>query len=334
MIGHLKTYLLLQLQKLQAVASRKNRTIGVSLLRVALGTIILAVYVHHIALRGFLWGDQGVISYPDFVQLMHMRRSFSLFLFSSNPMFGTLVFYAGMLVSLAFTLGFMTRITSVFFYIFTWSLYTRNPFCLDGGDNLLYLLAFYLMFTDCGAHFSIDRALKKERPRRDNPFVAVIHNFGVMALVAQMCLLYFTSAFFKMQGHMWQDGTAIYYILRAAEFNLSPMAKIFWANDTVVTLLTWSTMVFQMSWPFLIFQRKARPVLALGALCLHSMIGYFMGLFWFSAVMISGELIIFDDKDYNAMGSLLSKLWNALMARFSLLRQIPEKKQRAASSAV
>ncbi len=112
--------------------------------------------------------------------------------------------------------------------------------------------------------------------------------------------------------------TAIYYILRSSEFNLSPFAYHFYHSDVIVTLLTWSTVIFQVSWPWLIWNHRTKVPVFLGAVCLHSMIGYFMGLAWFSAVMISTELIIFNDREYLAFYRRLGLMSGGARARLRL----------------
>jgi len=281
-------------------ASTERRLVGVAFMRVGLGAIILAVYSQHILLFRFLWGDDGVVPFALFKEILTANREHSLF--DLYPPLNPIVFIFGILSTISFTIGFYTRISSIAFYVFTFSLYTRNPFLLDGGDNLLYLLAFYLMFTDCGARFSADAA---RNPSQPGPIRALVHNFGVSAIVAQLAILYFTSAFYKIQGHMWQDGTAIYYILRSAEFNMSPAAHIFSDNDALLTLITWSVMVFQMAWVFLIWHPRLRWLVVAGAISMHIMIAYFMGLFWFSAVMICSEFVVLSDKDYSLPGKNL-----------------------------
>jgi uncharacterized membrane protein YphA (DoxX/SURF4 family) len=286
------------LNELRQFASIKHRKIGLSLLRICLGTITLLFYVQHWVQRGFLWGNNGVISFDSYKHYMNDLGAFSLYLISPSHTFENFLFLAGIIVCLMFILGFKTRIASVLYFVFTFSVYSRNPYALDGGDNLLCLTAIYMMFTDCGAYFSIDAIRSRARQEEDSPLIALIHNCGLLAIVIQLSLLYFTSAFYKIQGHMWQDGTALYYILRNSEFNLSPSAHIFYSNDIVVTLLTWWSMLFQMAWPFVIWQKRLRPFVALSALVLHGMIAYFMGILWFSMVMVSVELIIFDDADF------------------------------------
>lgn len=259
---------------------------------------MLAFYASHLFQFRLLWGVHGIIPFPLFLAGIQ-HHSFSLYRFASSDWIGYCIFALGFFVTLAYTVGYKTRIFSILFYIFTWSIYTRNPDLLDGGDNLLYLMTFYMIFVDSGAHFSLDAIRRRTREAITNrPIASLFHNFGVLAIMVQLCLLYLTSAFYKIQGHMWQDGTAIYYVLRTTEFNLTSIGRVLFHNAFLVTSLTYMTVLFQMAWPWLVWNRYARPFVAIGAICLHLSIAYFMGLYWFSFVMISAELAIFSDRDY------------------------------------
>jgi hypothetical protein len=108
---------------------------------------------------------------------------------------------------------------------------------------------------------------------------------------------------------MWQDGTAIYYVLRSNQFNLTPAGRALYHNGVLVALLTYSTLLFQAAWPWLIWNRYARPVLAMGAFALHLSIAYFMQLYWFSFVMIASECVIFSDSEYVCFSQWLDRVW-------------------------
>lgn len=267
----------------------------------------MVTYVQHAREFGFLWGSRGALPYQAFAA--GDRGVLSLYGISGAAWLHAALYLAGIAVSAAFALGWRTRAMAVLFWAFTWSLFIRNPFLLDGGDNLTYLLAFYLIFADCGASLSLDAARRRRRPRsRGAGFAAMVHNYALLAVMLQLCLLYFTSGFFKAQGHVWQDGTAIYYILRSTEFNLSAVGSLFWRNAAVVTLLTWSTVIFELAWPFLIWGRKTRFWVASAAVLLHAAIGYFMGIAWFSMVMISAQAVAFDDSEYRRAAGLARRL--------------------------
>jgi predicted DCC family thiol-disulfide oxidoreductase YuxK len=330
MIAEAKSTIASGLSRLREMLSEPHRLIGVSLLRIALGLNILVFYITHLYERHYLWGDDGLVPFSTFLTQMHAQRNLSLYQLSTAPAYENALFFGGLLVTIAFILGFKTRPSSILFFIFTWSLYTRDQFVMTAGDNLLYLIIFLMMFCDCGAYFSIDAADAAARgdiKKKPRPFVSLLHNFGVLAILLQLSLLYLTSAFYKISGHMWQDGTALYYVLRTSEFNLSPLAHFLYQNVILVTALTYFTILFQLAWPFLIWSRAARPFVALGAFALHANIGYFMGLVWFSAVLISAELIIFDDLDYRRFARFCDRTFDALARSWTNIasQRIPRK---------
>lgn len=284
------------LASLRGTFAVPQRTVGLSLLRLALGAITLINYLTHLYERPFIWGNDGQIPFAAFVAAMHRSGSFSLYQLSSSPLYSVGLFYLGLVVSFLFMVGYRTRLTSVSFFLLTWSLQQRNTIILNGGDNLLILLAFYLMFTDCGAYCSLDARRRCRKAAR--PFVALVHNYGLSAILIQIAILYATSTFQKITGHAWQDGTAIYYVLRTSEFNLTRFTPLIYSNALFVTALTYGTLLLQGSVPYLMWVRKAKPFLVLALLCFHLGIAYFMGLVWFSAVMMAAELSLFGNRDY------------------------------------
>ena len=184
------------LAEVRRFASVKHRTIALAVLRISVGLTLLVYYSQHILQREYLWGNAGLVPFPLFQQIMQFRHGFSLYLLSSSSYYQAAVFYVGLVVTIAFTLGYRLRISSILFYVFTWSLFERNIFLLTGGDNFLYLVAFFLMFADSGAHFSLDAISGRSRTQR-RPFAAMVHNYAVLAIIIQLSLVYLTSAFYK-----------------------------------------------------------------------------------------------------------------------------------------
>jgi HTTM domain len=288
----------------RAFLSIPHRLYGLAFLRITLGTVMLVNYVSHAREWLFLWGTEGMIPYSLFVVIMKLRHSFSLYAISPAVSWQIFLHLFGIAVAMAFVLGWHTRITTVLFAVNTWSLYERNPYLLDGGDNLFYLLVFWLMFCDSGRKLSLDSS--QTYSASTSPYRNLVHNFGLAGILTQVTILYATSALAKIAGHRWQNGTALYYILRTDEFNLSPFTPFLWKHSAVIVLLTYSTMAFQISWPFLIWSRRFRLAAVLGALMLHGMIAYFMGLTWFSLVMVAAEFALFDDAEYIHYGVIIS----------------------------
>jgi hypothetical protein len=101
-----------------------------------------------------------------------------------------------------------------------------------------------------------------------------------------------------MMGHMWQDGTAIYYVLRTAEFHLSPLTDFLIQKPLLVVLFTYCTIILQIGFPFMIWNKTLKYPWILAACSFHIAIAYFMGLVWFSLTMLSCELILVSDRGY------------------------------------
>lgn len=170
-----------------------------------------------------------------------------------------LVFHTGMLAALAVMLGIGGRLMPLAHWIFLWSIYQRQLAILDGGDNLAYLVIPMLLLTCCYDRFSISTGLAAKITRRLPEVLrslsAPLHNLGVLAIALQICLVYVTSGLYKVQGKLWQDGTALFYVLRVPEFTCPGISDFVYRNDylvfagTFTTVISWCTFRWASSSP-------------------------------------------------------------------------------------
>jgi hypothetical protein len=110
----------------------------------------------------------------------------------------------------------------------------------------------------------------------------------------QVCVIYFYSAIKKLTGPSWWHGDAIWQVLANplwARFDFSWMA----ACPTLVMFLTYSTLLWELYFPALIWVRRVRyPVLALGV-GLHLGISLTMILPFFGLTMIATYTLFIDE---------------------------------------
>ncbi len=280
-------------------ASSRHRFIGMSLLRICFGFLTTVFYALHLHQRSFLWGPQAVVTNNDMHLLMAQTRAWSLYEYFPSSLGSETLYWLGLIVSICFAAGIYTRITSILFFVLTWSVYERNYYAIDGGENLLIILCLYLIFADLDA-VSIDRAMRGAKPRRFLPdwFTAMVHNAALFACLFQVAILYFISAFFKVRGHVWVNGTALYYILRTDAFSLPGWSDRLILSALFVTVGTYATILFELAYPWLVWQHRYRYVITAGAVLLHTGIAVFMGLPWFSMAMISVHVLLFRDSEY------------------------------------
>jgi hypothetical protein len=293
-------------QRVISFASRERWLIGASIFRILTGLIILYQYLINYHQRYYLYGPDAVWPYATFLEEVAKARSFSLYAFSPAPLFFELVFHLGILVTVLWVMGWHTRLMTLLTYIFVWSLHERNPLLWDGGDNVVQIILVSAVFANLGAHFSLDadrlRAARARGGLRASVQV-ILHNAALLSFALQLCLVYGVAGLYKVQGRMWQSGTALYYIMRVDEFTWPGYSEYVYQNVFLVTALSYATVAFQVSFPFLFFlNRYTRRLILLAGLSFHLGIALFMGLITFSAFLISIEFALLSDGDYQKIG--------------------------------
>ncbi len=275
--------------------------IGASLIRIAFGLLILYFYFIHYGQRRFLWGPNGMQEHETFTQNLITTSNFSLYQLNDSILYFEIIFHMGIVVALLFTLGFMGRLTAILNFVFIWSLQHVNVLILDGGDNVMRIILFYLLFANTTAFFSLDRYRRKEKIPSSitaTPISNSFHNLAILASIIQVSFMYLTSGMHKIMGEVWQNGTALYYILQVDEYT-HPFFKEFILSSNILLLIgAYGAIFAQITYPFLLFNRYTKYIAIFNIIAMHVGIAIVMGLFTFSATMISIQLLLLKDKEY------------------------------------
>ncbi|MFB7370858.1 HTTM domain-containing protein [Streptomyces sp. NPDC056222] len=118
------------------------------------------------------------------------------------------------------------------------------------------------------------------------------HNATLVVIMAEVCLIYATAGWYKIQGSRWQDGTALYYPLQLDYFTPWPALSDFLGSSGVmVMVLTYGTVMIQVAFPFALFNRKVKNVLLVAMMLEHAGIALLLGLPLFSLAMISADAV-------------------------------------------
>lgn len=276
-------------------SSRPVSVLGVSAARALLGFVCFMYYVSQYSDRRYLFGPDGVLPHDEFVDQLRASGTFSLYSWSSAPLWSDLVFHAGALIALAVMLGIGGRCGLAVHWVFLWSIYQRQTVLLDGGENLAYLVIPMLLLTRCYDRLAFStgtaRRLARRLPGGVRAVSTPLHNLGVVAIGVQICLVYMVSGLYKVQGQVWQDGTALFYILRLPEFTLPGVSELVYGSDTLVYAATYSSVLFQVYFPLGILVRRVRPWAALVSIGFHLSIAVLMGLTSFALTMVACDLI-------------------------------------------
>jgi len=232
----------------------------------------------------------------------------SLWFHVTDPTWMWVCHGAMLFIMFLFTIGFCTRVTGVLTWLSILSYIQRAQTSLFGLDTIMNLTVFYLMIGPSGAALSVDRLLaqywRRVQARRKGlvlpefgpPVPSVSANLAIRLLQVHVCFVYFASGASKLQGPAWWNGTAPWKTM--ANYEFSPMnyqwymyALYFmvdhrWLWELAMSSIAIFTLVFEVGFPFFIWNRNSRWIVISAAVLLHLGIAIFMGLVTFSLMML------------------------------------------------
>lgn len=302
--------------------ARERFSIGASVFRIIAGVGILYQYLVNYEQRRYLFGPNGVMPFDAFAG--DVGEGFSLYRFAHSTAGFELLFHLGLVVAILFVVGWRTRLMTALNYVFWVSLHRRFNLLWDGGDNVMQLVLVYALFADLGAHWSLDAARRRVRSldREWARLRAIAHNAAILAFAIQISLVYGVAGLTKVQGETWRNGTALYYALRAGEFTLPGYSDYIYGSSTLLLLLAYATVAFQVSFPFLLFlNRRTRTLVVVAGLAFHLGIAFFMGLVTFAIFLIAVDLTLIGDDEYRFVFALAEQIarrarrWSSRRAR-------------------
>ena len=169
--------------------------------------------------------------------------------FMSGTLLGqSLLFSLAGVSAFALLVGYRTTLATFLSWLFVISLHNRNPVILDSGDVVLQMLLFWSMFLPLGATYSVDSV----RQRRSPPLSTQVVSVGSVALLLQICFIYWFTAVLKNDPMWRQEGSAVYYALSLDAF----ATRIgLWLRQFphVMTMLSFATLALEAIGPCLLF---------------------------------------------------------------------------------
>ncbi|MBL7919138.1 MAG: HTTM domain-containing protein [Bacteroidia bacterium] len=160
---------------------------------------------------------------------------------------------------------------------------------LTGGDLLLNQLLFFNCFL---------AKSYKQQSTDQNPLSICFHNFGALAIIIQVCLVYFIAAVAKLYSNDWLTGSAIAHLGEIEHFNLFSGAII--KNESLNCCLNYIVLFYQLFFPFLIWLNKIKKQLLFIGVIMHVYIAFVTGLVGFGLIMIITYVFFWPFKKQNA----------------------------------
>ncbi|MFV8128409.1 HTTM domain-containing protein [Streptomyces syringium] len=303
------------------------------------GLLYLVFLLREFPHRDEIWGP-GSPWTPDLSrELLAQTGWFSVLPLSDRPVYFETCYVLALVTCALFTLGWHTRVLSVLFAVVVTSFHGRNIFITDGGDNLIVLMALYLMFIACGRRWSLDARRKRLRARADGrghqwssrlparqqlvlargQLSVLVHNCGMFVIAAQVCILYGCAGLYKVQGGTWRDGTALHYVLNLDLFRPWPgLSHLADSHQLLMAVVGYVTVLVQVACPFALFSRLKYVVLAV-LIGMHVAIAVLLGLPVFSGAMIIADAVFLPDGFF----LFLQRTWRARLSRPAAEAMVP-----------
>ncbi|GGZ15991.1 HTTM domain-containing protein [Streptomyces inusitatus] len=365
-----------------------------AIVRIGFGGVWLLFLLRELPHRHELYGPRGPWSWELGRDLISGNDAFTVLMWTDSGLWFEVVYALAVLAAALLMLGWRTRAMSALFMVGVLSLQNRSIFMGDGGDNVIHLMAIYLVLTRCSQVWSLDAWLAEHRRARTagNPptgspagpptgspagppldrvgpvlwgvlgfllltgtflnrtgwqillllwavwlvlgvwwavsrysprgqphllmdsLANVLHNATLVVIMAEVCLIYATAGWYKVQGSRWQDGTALYYPLQLDYFTPWPALSDLLAHDGVMVMaLTYGTVIVQVAFPFTLFNRRVKNVLLVVMILEHAAIAVVLGLPFFSLAMIAADAVFLPTSFLRRLGALTvrgrDRLW-------------------------
>lgn len=271
----------------QWLADHPHERVGLRTMQTLLGAALLFKAIVYWPIADAMWGPNGVAMGSSFTPLFGPAVG-GLMDSVFRGSFGTHA------VLVAFGLGALGLIAGRWFYaslafaLTGFSLLVWRINFSQGDDDLSRFALFYLLLT-----------LPPRAEVRPGSLRVWLHNIGVLAIAAQVAILYFIAGFLKAYGGHWQHGTALYYQGQAALFSsplLHSISQVPWITATG----SYISVIYPIMFPIAILSRLRVPWLVWGMM-FHFMTAVLMGLWAFGTLMIGMDLFLITDREYASL---------------------------------
>jgi hypothetical protein len=207
-----------------------------------------------------------------------------------------MIVFGGQLVFLA--LGFfriLPVLSSIAVYITTANLFLKGGVAFTGGEGLVNIMLFYLMFVH-----------KPKSQGFMGDLQNIVNNTFYWIMLLQICVLYLFSGMYKLFDQHWMDGTAVMYVSRIEVFS-SGLVSLFKEHYWLSAIATYSVIFYQLFFAFAVWTKKYKIPFLIYGVVFHLLISFGMGIFNFGWIMIVMYLLFLDDNQLEKLKSFFRR---------------------------
>jgi predicted DCC family thiol-disulfide oxidoreductase YuxK len=274
---------------------QESPTSPLELTRIGVGAAILLHYSLAFPYIFDLWGDAGWMP-REVVLNINDPWMQSVFYYFGAPWQWVAFHCLFLLCCAAFMVGWRTSWVKWIVLVGHISYVYRNPMLTYGVDWIVASLLIILCVAPVGRALSLDRVRAVRAAKVGDigvqlpPCSSAWAGACTRLMQIQMAVIFFYSAISKLEAEIWLKGDAVWIVFTTGEYYNRIILDVLASHYWLVNLATYGTILIEIAFPFLIWQRSTRPYLLAAAIFLHLQFGLLMGLFYFSFVMIMGHM--------------------------------------------
>ena len=245
------------------------------------------------------FGPEGILPVSAFGEWFQSSLQLSFFRFFPQSWVVWTGHFALLGSLLALAAGFRARLAAIIAFLLHVSFMNRNMAAAYGAD---FIISFYLFFLALADH-------RKPNEKKVGDFQDQLGSVAFRFAQLQICIIYLNAGWKKLKGPSWWSGDAMWMVLSngmLARWNFDWVAQF----SELLSLSALVTLLWEIYFPVLVWQKRFRPyLLAIGVL-LHVFIALGMSLTIFSALMVSVYVLFLDDQELDFL-----KFWTAIPKR-------------------
>tara|TARA_R110002096_G_scaffold424205_1_gene631916 strand:+ start:2093 stop:3004 length:912 start_codon:yes stop_codon:yes gene_type:complete len=221
----------------------------------------------------------------------------SFFGIFQSPFVVSVYFVFSALAIACLAIGWKPRIAAFFVFLWLMSFSVRAPVAAAGWDFVLRCFSFLILVSPLGNGWKI--------PRKGFPPKRAVLSYGLTLMRLQVVVIYLQAVIPKLRDPWWKNGEFFPYFLFSYHSTWSGPWIL--ENLALLKLVTWSTLVVEVSLPFLLLIPRTRWIgIILGCSFHLSIIFVSPNIAMFSLTMMMTYLVFLRANDINRLRSKFS----------------------------
>lgn len=245
--------------------------VSVSMFRICLGILMIMFYIANFPNWERFYAVDGMNSL-DPKNLLSVNW-WSIFSWTEGILPIKFYWWLGFLSTIAFTLGFQTRVVTILLYVLQTSMNMRDWFVINGEDHIFRMILFYSCFAPLNHSLSVDNYLRKKKFEKkglnDNRDLPLIWPIRLMQI--NILLIYVINVPNKLTDDVaWINGEAIYWTMANNMWSHQMFTEYFYKWDCLLSkIFSYGTILIEGLFPILIWIRETKLLILLAITSLH-----------------------------------------------------------------